>query len=222
MDLRKIERVYSAYSSVYDQTFGRIFHKSLQRVIQNLEIEEGDRILEIGVGTGISLPLYPATSKVVGIDLSPGMLKRARRRLSTHQFSHIELMQMDAGHMEFEDDSFDLVIAAYVVTAVPDYRKLVTEMIRVCRPGGRIMMLNHFSNGGLLMKVISPFFELMGFRTDLSLNHILAGTSLMVACSKKVRFWDLVECVNNKSGSPNEDVVVAPQNRNPHGTPTPR
>lgn len=208
MDLRKVERVYSAYASVYDQTFGRIFHESREAVIRNLEIVRGERILEVGVGTGISLPLYPSSSKVVGIDLSAGMLKKAQKRLITHQLSHVELMQMDAGQMEFEDDSFDLVMAAYVVTAVPDYRKVVTEMIRVCRPGGRIVMLNHFSNGNKLIaaveKAISPLCQHIGFRTDLSLSHVLEGTSLLVSRSKKMnpmRFWHFVECVNSKNGS---------------------
>jgi phosphatidylethanolamine/phosphatidyl-N-methylethanolamine N-methyltransferase len=99
-------------------------------------------------------------------------------------------------------------MAAYVVTAVPDYRKVVTEMIRVCRPGGRIIMLNHFSNGNKLIaaveKVISPLCKHIGFRTDLSLNTVLEGTTLHVAKKEKVnplKFWHLVECVNRKNGS---------------------
>jgi phosphatidylethanolamine/phosphatidyl-N-methylethanolamine N-methyltransferase len=115
---------------------------------------------------------------------------------------------MDAGAMEFSDDSFDTVVAAYVVTAVPDYRKVVSEMIRVCRPGGRIIMLNHFSNGNKVIaaveKVISPLTKHLGWRTDLSLNTVLEGTSLQVASKKKVnplRLWALVECVNGKHGA---------------------
>ncbi|WP_447975176.1 class I SAM-dependent methyltransferase [Nitrospira sp. Kam-Ns4a] len=208
MDLKKIERVYSNYAGFYDQIFGRIFHESREAAVRNLKIQPGERILEVGVGTGLSLPLYPATCKVVGIDLSPGMLKKAEERIERHRLRHIELFRMDAGQMEFPDDSFDTVMAAYVVTAVPDYRKVVTEMIRVCRPGGRIIMLNHFSNGNKLIaaveKVISPLCKHIGFRTDLSLDNVLAGTSLLVARKEKVnpfRFWHLVECVNGKNGS---------------------
>jgi phosphatidylethanolamine/phosphatidyl-N-methylethanolamine N-methyltransferase len=112
---------------------------------------------------------------------------------------------MDAGAMEFDDDSFDTVVAAYVVTAVPDYRKVVNEMIRVCRPGGRIIMLNHFSNGNKVIaaveKVISPLTKHLGWRTDLSLNTVLEGTSLQIARKQRVnplRLWALVECVNGK------------------------
>lgn len=207
MDLEKVERVYSNYASVYDQIFGRIFHESRESTVRRLPVAHGERILEVGVGTGLSLPLYPRHCRLVGIDLSDGMLEKARERVRMYGLEHVELSRMDAGQMEFTDDSFDTVMAAYVVTAVPDYRKVVTEMIRVCRPGGRIIMLNHFSNGNKLIaaveKVISPLCRHIGFRTDLSLNHVLEGTSLLVARKEKVnplRFWHLVECVNRKNG----------------------
>ncbi|MCA9465706.1 MAG: class I SAM-dependent methyltransferase, partial [Nitrospira sp.] len=107
------------------------------------------------------------------------------------------------------------VMAAYVVTAVPDYRKVVNEMIRVCKPGGRIVMLNHFSNGNKVIaaveKLISPLCKHIGFRTDLALNTVLEGTSLLVASKKKVnplRFWHLVECVNKKNGQEHEMVYA--------------
>ncbi|MBI3604316.1 MAG: methyltransferase domain-containing protein [Nitrospirae bacterium] len=208
MDLQKVERVYSNYAGVYDQIFGKIFHESRESAVRRLDIRHDERILEVGVGTGLALPLYPRHCKVVGIDLSAGMLEKARERVRVHGLDHVELSRMDAGQMEFADDSFDTVMAAYVVTAVPDYRKVVTEMIRVCRPGGRIIMLNHFSNGNKLIaaveKVISPLCKHIGFRTDLSLSTVLEGTSLLVARKEKVnplRFWHLVECVNKKNGS---------------------
>jgi phosphatidylethanolamine/phosphatidyl-N-methylethanolamine N-methyltransferase len=208
MDLKKVERVYSNYAGVYDQIFGRIFHESRESAVRRLKPQPGERILEVGIGTGLSLPLYPAHCTVMGIDLSAGMLEKAQRRLRQHNLSHVRLLRMDAGAMEFPDDSFDTVMAAYVVTAVPDYRKVMTEMIRVCRPGGRIILLNHFSNGNKLIaaveKVISPLCKHIGFRTDLSLNTVLEGTSLFVARKERVnplRFWHLVECENRKNGS---------------------
>src|SRR5262245_62782743 len=112
------------------------------------------------------------------------MLNKASHRSKKHQLTHVELHRMDAVAMEFADDSFDTVVAAYVVTAVPDHRKVVNEMIRVCRPGGRIIMLNHFSNGNKIIaaveKVISPITKHLGWRSDLSLNTVLVGTSLHV------------------------------------------
>lgn len=208
MDLQKVERVYSNYAGVYDQIFGRIFHESRESAVRHLGVKPGERVLEVGVGTGLALPLYPRNCSVVAIDLSSSMLEIARGRVESYGLEHVELRRMDAGQMEFEDDCFDTVMAAYVVTAVPDYRKVVTEMIRVCRPGGRIIMLNHFSNGNKLIatveKAISPLCKHLGFRTDLSLETVLEGTSLLVARKEKVnplRFWHLVECVNRKNGA---------------------
>lgn len=208
MDLEKVERVYSNYAAVYDHIFGKIFHESRESAVRRLNPVPGERILEVGVGTGLSLPLYPSNCKVVGIDLSSDMLAKAHQRIRAHRLGNVELIRMDAGQMKFADDSFDTVMAAYVVTAVPDHRKVVTEMIRVCREGGRIIMLNHFSNGNKLIaaveKVISPLCKHIGFRTDLSLNNVLEGTSLVVARKERVnplRFWHLVECVNTKNGA---------------------
>jgi len=207
MNLKKVERVYSNYAAFYDQIFGRIFHESRESAVRRLNPKPGERILEVGVGTGLSLPLYPPHCSVIGIDLSAGMLEKAQRRLRQYDLRHVRLLRMDAGAMEFPDDSFDTVMAAYVVTAVPDYRTVMTEMIRVCRQGGRIIMLNHFSNGNKLIaaveKVISPLCKHIGFRTDLSLNTVLEGTSLFVARKERVnplRFWHLVECENRKNG----------------------
>ncbi len=207
MDNKKVERVYTAYASVYDHTFGKAFKQSREAAVRGLPIEPGCQVLEVGVGTGEALPLYPSHCDVLGIDLSEGMLEHAHRRVDEFNLSHVTLQTMDAGNMQLPDDTFDIVMAAYVVTAVPDYRKVVNEMIRVCKPGGRIIMLNHFSNGNKVIaaveKFISPMCKHIGFRTDLALNTVLEGTSLIVASKKKVnplRFWHLVECVNKKSG----------------------
>ena len=206
MDREKIERVYTTYAGFYDQVFGKVFQEGRESAIRNLNVQPGEHVLEVGVGTGIALPMYPSHCRIVGIDLSEGMLAKAKERAETQNLSHVQLHRMDAGAMEFEDDSFDTVVAAYVVTAVPDYRKVVNEMIRVCRPGGRIIMLNHFSNGNKVInaveRVLSPITKHLGWRTDLSLNTVLEGTALHVARKQKVnplRLWALVECVNGKT-----------------------
>lgn len=207
MDLKKVERVYSKYASMYDHTFGKVFQQSRESAVRGLPIQPGHRILEVGIGTGEALPLYPTHCEVLGIDFSEGMLGHARRRVDEYHLDHVTLQRMDAGNMELPDDHFDIVMAAYVVTAVPDYRTVVDEMIRVCKPGGRIVMLNHFSNGNKVIaaveRLISPLCKHIGFRTDLALHTVLEGTSLTVASKKKVnplRFWHLVECVNKKNG----------------------
>src|SRR5918996_1277349 len=106
MDLQKVERVYSNYAGVYDHIFGKIFHESRESAVRRLGVKPGERVLEVGIGTGLSLPVYPAHCEVVGIDLSPGMLEKARERASRHALRHVNLYQMDAGQMTFEDDSF--------------------------------------------------------------------------------------------------------------------
>jgi phosphatidylethanolamine/phosphatidyl-N-methylethanolamine N-methyltransferase len=202
MDLNKIERVYTSYAGFYDRIFGKVFHEGRESGIRNLDVQPDEHILEVGVGTGLALPMYPRHCRIVGIDFSEGMLAKAKEKADAHRLDHVQLHRMDAGAMEFQDDSFDTVVAAYVVTAVPDYRKVVNEMIRVCRPGGRIIMLNHFSNGNKVIAAVSPITKHLGWRTDLSLNTVLEGTSLHVARNQKVnplRLWALVECVNRKN-----------------------
>lgn len=218
MDRDKIERVYTTYAGFYDHVFGKVFQEGRESAIRNLNVQPGETVLEVGVGTGIALPMYPSHCRIVGIDLSEGMLAKAKERAEALRLSHVQLHRMDAGAMEFADDSFDTVVAAYVVTAVPDYRKVVNEMIRVCRPGGRIVMLNHFSNGNKVInaieRVLSPLTKHLGWRTDLSLNTVLEGTSLLVARKQKVnplRLWALVECVNGKDGGRHTDHHAADQ-----------
>jgi phosphatidylethanolamine/phosphatidyl-N-methylethanolamine N-methyltransferase len=208
MDAAKVERVYSSYAKVYDHIFGKIFRDGREHAVRQLNLVPGDRVLEVGIGTGLSLPFYPRSCEIIGIDLSDGMLEKCRERIKESNLKHVRLLRMDAGAMEFTDNSFDAVMAAYVVTAVPDYRRVMMEMIRVCKPGGRIILLNHFSNGNpviaALEKVISPLCKQLGWRTDLSLATVLDGTHLSVIHKQKVnplRIWHLVKCVNLKSGN---------------------
>jgi phosphatidylethanolamine/phosphatidyl-N-methylethanolamine N-methyltransferase len=206
IDPEQIERVYSHYAVVYDRVFGRVFQASRESVVRNLKIEPGERVLEVGVGTGLCLPMYPAHCDVTAIDLSEPMLKKAAERVKEHSLDNVRLQRMDAGHMTFSDDAFDLVIAAYVVTAVPDYRKLMSEMVRVSRPGGRLVLLNHFTQDSPLIaaveKAISPICIKMGFRTDLSVDEVIDGWPLIKERDERVKplgMWHVVECVNNKT-----------------------
>ena len=206
MDTARIERVYSSYAKVYDHIFGKIFHDGRDHAVRILNPSPGERVLEVGIGTSLALPFYPSSCEIVGIDLSDGMLAKARARVRELGLKHVSLSRMDASAMKFPDDSFDAVMAAYVVTAVPDYRKVMLEMIRVCKPGGRIILLNHFSNGNPIIntieKVLSPFCKHLGWRTDLSLATVLDGTHLTVIHKQKVnpfRLWHLIKCVNEKS-----------------------
>lgn len=203
--LHKVERVYSQYAGVYDRVFGRVFQASRESVVKSLEIRAGEHVLEVGVGTGLCLPLYPRDCRVTAIDLSEGMLARARQRVALLGLDHVSLLRMDAGQMSFPDDTFDVVFAAYVITAVPDYRAVMREITRVSRPGARITLLNHFTNGSKLIaaceRAMSPICKHIGFRTDLSVRQVLDGWPLDLARDERVKpfgMWHRVECVNAK------------------------
>jgi phosphatidylethanolamine/phosphatidyl-N-methylethanolamine N-methyltransferase len=206
IDPEQIERVYTNYAGVYDRVFGKVFQASREAVVRNLKIDPGERVLEVGVGTGLCLPMYPALCDVTAIDVSEAMLQKAADRVREHELTNVKLHRMDAGNMSFADDSFDLVIAAYVVTAVPDYRKLMSEMVRVSRPGGRLVLLNHFTQDSPFIaaveKAISPICIKMGFRTDLSVDEVIDGWPLIKERDERVKplgMWHVVECVNNKA-----------------------
>ena len=208
IDRDQIERVYTNYAAVYDRVFGRVFQDSREAVVRNLRIGPGEKVLEVGVGTGLCLPLYPPNCDITAIDLSEAMIGKAAERVKEHSLTNVKLVKMDAGAMEFADSTFDLVIAAYVVTAVPDYRKLMEEMVRVSRPGGRLIMLNHFTQDSPIIaaveKAISPICIKMGFRTDLSVDEVIDGWPLIKERDERVKplgMWHVVECTNNKKES---------------------
>ena len=207
IDREQIERVYSNYAGVYDKVFGRVFQGSREAVVRNLKVEPGERVLEVGVGTGLCLPLYPVNCDITAIDVSEAMLEKAAARVKEHALTNVTLMRMDAGEMDFPDSCFDTVIAAYVVTAVPDYRKLMKEMVRVSRPGGRLILLNHFTQDSPIIaaveKAISPICTRIGFRTDLSVDEVIDGWPLIKERDQRVKplgMWHIVECTNNKNG----------------------
>src|SRR6202521_3425176 len=136
--------VYEKISSVYDFTFGPTLHLARVHAIQRMGIRPGDRVLEVGVGTGINASLYPSDCSVTGVDFSGPMLEKARKRIARKGVRNVRLLQMDAANMKFADDSFDIVYAPYVISVVPDPVAVTREMHRVCRPGGKIIILNHF------------------------------------------------------------------------------
>src|SRR4051812_20547934 len=162
--------VYEKLASVYDFTFGPTLHAGRVQAIQRMGIKAGDRVLEVGVGTGINASLYPEACVVTGIDLSEPMLEKARERVIRKGLTNIRLLAMDAADLKFPDNSFDIVYAPYVISVVPDPVGVVREMRRVCRPGGRLVILNHFRGtnrlGAWLDRVISPLTVHIGFKSD--------------------------------------------------------
>ena len=194
-----VEDVYERIASFYDFIFGPTLHAGRLQAIQSMGIASGDRVLEVGVGTGINAALYPRHCQVTGIDFSASMLEKARKRVAG--LSHVRLMEMDAAALKFADESFDLVYAPYVVNCVSDPVKVVAEMRRVCKPGGKIVILNHFRSDTRLLsrldRALSPLTVHIGFKSDLDLPGFLAQTGLKPISIEKVsipRLWSLVIC----------------------------
>jgi phosphatidylethanolamine/phosphatidyl-N-methylethanolamine N-methyltransferase len=197
-----VERVYERLASVYDLTFGPTLHPGRLHARERMVIASGDRILEVGVGTGINASLYPSHCHVTGIDLSTSMLDKARERVARQGLRNIRLLEMDAAALTFADNSFDIVYAPYLVSVVPDPVLVVKEMRRVCRPGGRIIILNHFRSANPVLsrieRAISPLTVHIGFKADLDLPGFLAQADLQPISIEKVNFpriWSLVTCV---------------------------
>jgi phosphatidylethanolamine/phosphatidyl-N-methylethanolamine N-methyltransferase len=197
-----VNRVYERLASVYDLTFGPTLHPGRLQARDRMVIAPGDHILEVGVGTGINASLYPSNCHVTGIDLSTSMLDKARERVARQGLRNIRLLEMDASSLTFADDSFDIVYAPYLVSVVPDPVQVVREMRRVCRPGGRIIILNHFRSANPMLswieRAISPFTVHIGFKSDLDLPGFLAQAELSPISIEKVNFpriWSLVTCM---------------------------
>jgi len=199
-----VEKAYRRYARYYDLVFGAVFHPGRKTAIEHLHCRAGQRILEVGVGTGLSLPMYPSDVKVVGIDLSSEMLEKARQR--TECLPQVEsLLQMDAEAMTFPDNSFDKVVAMYVASVVPNVETLYTEIRRVCRPGGEIVFLNHFQNKNQVIRkaenLIQPLARHLGFHPDFPMEEFLSRTGFQVITAVPVNFldyWTVLVGINDK------------------------
>jgi phosphatidylethanolamine/phosphatidyl-N-methylethanolamine N-methyltransferase len=199
-----VTRVYEKLANVYDLTFGPTLHPGRLQARDRMGVKPGDRILEVGVGTGINIGLYPRNCQITGIDLSTPMLEKAHERVSRDGLSNVRLFEMDAAKLTFPDASFDIVYAPYLVSVVPDPVQVAREMRRVCRPGGKIIILNHFRSANPILsrmeRAISPFTVHIGFKADLDLPGFLAQAELAPISVEKVnvpRIWSLVTCIKD-------------------------
>jgi len=141
-----VRHAYKLWAPVYDQTFGIMVRAGRMRAVKHINKSQAGRVLEVGVGTGLSLPHYRSDLEVTGIDLSPEMLEKAQDRVQNKNLTHVDdLLVMDASKLDFPDNSFDLVVAMFVMTVVPDPDAVMKELQRVCAPGGEVLLVNHFS-----------------------------------------------------------------------------
>jgi phosphatidylethanolamine/phosphatidyl-N-methylethanolamine N-methyltransferase len=165
-----VEKAYDRWAPVYDLVFGPVFERGRRAAIIAAE-RIGGRILEVGVGTGISLPDYARVNRIVGVDISAAMLDKARERVVELGLDHVEALEvMDAERLTFADGSFDVVVAQYVVTAVPNPEAALDEFIRVLRPGGEIVILSRVGAEAGLRRAVEHWFapaaRRLGWRTE--------------------------------------------------------
>jgi len=178
LDRGAVERAYARWAPVYDLVFGKVFERGRMASIEAAE-RVGGRILEVGVGTGISLPDYARSNRLVGVDISAPMLRKAQERIAAHGLTNVEaLAVMDAKHLAFPDDAFDVIVAQYVITAVPDPEATLDEFARVLKPGGEIILVNHIGAETGLRRVFeqgfAPVARQLGWRPEFPWGRLAA------------------------------------------------
>ena len=203
LEKRQVERAYELYAPVYDFIFDWIFAPGRVAAVKHLDLQRGDSVLEVGIGTGLNLPLYPPACRLTGIDLSAEMLDKAVERVQTLTMPNVTLKVMDATSMDFDVGEFDKAVATYTISAVPDPVAVLREMRRVVKPGGVIVLLNHFRSErrvmGWLEDLVAPLCTRLGWKSNLPLRPLLAEVGLepeFVATTNMFNGWRLVKCVN--------------------------
>lgn len=203
MDTLSVRHAYRRYAKIYDLMFGGVFAFGRRKALARINSRGGQRVLEVGVGTGLSLPAYRPDNRVVGIDLSTEMLEIARRRTRELGLGNVEaLLEMDAERLAFPDDSFDAVVAMFVMTVVPDVHRAMAELQRVCKPSGTIYIVNHFATPrrGLRRSIeqgMARFSAKLGWRPDFTMDTLLSYSGIEVLSITSVPplgLFNLLEC----------------------------
>lgn len=198
--------VYQRYAKFYNVYFGKMLNPGRVKAIEVASLKPGERVLEVGVGTGLSLPHYPVDVEVNGIDMSEKMLKKAQLLVDDENLVNIKSLEiMNAEKMTFADNSFDVVMAMHVVTVVTHPDLFALELKRVCKPGGRIIIVNYFHDSsrpiGKVSKMMAPYAKYIGFKPDVTLNHLLEVSNLKVEKRIPVNMfsiWDVLLVRNDK------------------------
>ena len=178
MHIEAVKAAYRRYARIYDAVFGPVLQPGRRALLERLELKAGDRVLEVGVGTGLSLPLYPRSVRITGIDVSREMLEKARARVARRRLDNVDaLLEMDAEAMSFRDATFDKVVAMYVVSVVPRPAKLLEELHRVCKPDGEIFIVNHFQSEnrvmGAIERLLGNVSSQIGFDPQVDLRQLV-------------------------------------------------
>ena len=183
---RYMEQLYSFYSPFYEYVFGKILGPGRRQAFKHVPRTPNQKVLEIGVGPGNTLEFYPPKTRFTGIDISHAMIAQARKKAAhLNSGSRFDLHVIDASRLDFPDNHFDLVMAAYVITTVQDPHKVCREIHRVVKPGGKIIAVNHTrsQNGSLwgrVEDVMAPVFVRVGFTTDLDVIRVMKDVGIAV------------------------------------------
>lgn len=199
MEAERLKKIYGIYSYFYDHLFGRLYAPGRLRAIGLMDIRPGQEVLEVGVGTGISLPLYPRYARLVGIDLSREMLGKAWERKRSLGLDNVSLYEMDASRMDFPSGHFDKVIAAHIIALVPEPLKVLREMERVCKAGGELYILNYAPNGVFAWadRLFAPLRKAAGLGRHIDLELTLASAGLEIEHKERVNLFGsccLIKC----------------------------
>jgi phosphatidylethanolamine/phosphatidyl-N-methylethanolamine N-methyltransferase len=200
------KKIYDIHSVFYDATFGRLVRRRIERAINHMNITDADRVLDLGIGTGVSLNYYPHRGQIFGVDLSAGMLREARKKIRERDLDHAFVFQANALELPFADDAFDHVFISHVISVVSDPCQLVRQAQRVCKSGGRIVIVNHFQSTNrfiaMLEKWLCPLCTKLGWRSDLGLHDLIRRTGVEIDYRFKLEsidLWETVVITNTKS-----------------------
>jgi phosphatidylethanolamine/phosphatidyl-N-methylethanolamine N-methyltransferase len=191
MDEEAVREAYRRWAPVYDYTFGAVSTAGRRHAVQIINGSTG-KVLEVGVGTGLALPDYAPHLDITGIDLAPEMLEKARERVKAAGLKNISALQeMDASDLQFPDATFDTTVGMYLITVVPEPEKVMRELARVTKPGGEVMLVNHFSQDdglrGWVERRMAPFADLVGWHSVFDVSRVMVCPELKLMDRKALR-----------------------------------
>ena len=198
--------IYDVQSVFYDVTFGKLVRRHIRKAITHMNVQESDLVLDVGIGTGASLHFYPRRGKIVGIDLSGGMLRECRKKMREQDRDNVLVLQGNALGLPFADNTFDHVFISHVISVVSDPFLLIREAQRVAKRDARIIIVNHFQSTNAVMakveKWLCPLCNKLGWRSDLALSDLIKKTGVQIDYRYKLEsldLWETVVICNNKS-----------------------